>query len=413
MAPLEQEQPERERLLARLRRYPVARYPVQHATTLFHLASLQVHDGEVTPALSALHKARDLFAAAGMRLERAKSTNMLGVALREAGRLPEADEAFSTAAEEFAALAQPVEAAAAAYNLGLVRRDSGDLDAAYTAWSRARQSFHEAGHPAQAAAAAREHGASLLTSGQVAAALPLLEQAVALAERAGDLPGLGAAANALGVALLAAEDPAAAVTAFRSAAGAFPRSLRPADHAMAKANLALAHERADDPARARLAARQALAIPAVDGPVRTQARELLARLPDPARPDLLTVLDAEPIDRWSAVVREEVLRWSTAPPAQRREAVGDFVDGLLARPGETYDLAESLLSVLLELPPGPYADMVAAVVEASGSRAREETERVQAIMRSAMVRFAIPQWQRLAASFDAAATRAGQRAAWT
>lgn len=159
-------------------------------------------------------------------------------------------------------------------------------------------------------------------------------------------------------------------------------------------------------------ARQALAIPDAAEPVRAQAAELLARLPDPARPDLLTVLAGEPSEHWSAVVREEVFRWST-DAAHRRQGTAEFVDGLLSGPGDAYRLAESLLGVLLELPPDPYLDMVAALVEVSGARAPEQTERVQAIMRSAMARFAMPQWQRLAASFDAAASSAGQQAAWT
>ncbi len=68
---------------------------------------------------------------------------------------------------------------------------------------------------------------------------------------------------------------------------------------------------------------------------------------------------------------------------------------------------------MLELPPADYDALVDAVVRASAGRAPEDTERVEAVVRSAMARFAIPQWQRLAASFDAAATAAGLPARWT
>lgn len=396
---------------ARLARYPAPRYPAQHATAAFHLGATHLEHGRPTEALDALRTAFDLFARLGMRLEQSKALTMRGVALRDTGRADLAGECFERAAQIFAELSQQAEEAAARYNLGLVLQQLGDADAARSALARAFELFLLAGHPTQAGAAAREHGASLLTSGDVGSALPLLEKAAALAERNGDLPGLGLAANALGLAHLASDDAASALEAFWRAVGAFPRSMRPSEHAMVKANLALAYERAGNPARARLAARQAL-MASAELPVRLQAQQLLDRLRDGSRADLLTVLDAEPFERWPAIVRDEVLRCVEAGPAELSRALNDVVDSFLDRPGTSYDLAESLLAVVLELPPGPYGDLVTAIVRAAGARPDGDGERVRAVMASAMARFAIPQWQRLASSLNAAAAAAGQPTNW-
>ncbi|MDP9397431.1 MAG: hypothetical protein M3P96_06210, partial [Actinomycetota bacterium] len=157
----------------------------------------------------------------------------------------------------------------------------------------------------------------------------------------------------------------------------------------------------------------ALAVPGAAAPVRAQAQQLLGRLPGPAHEDLLVVLDEEPRQHWPGVVREEVLRLGDVPARERLAGMTGFVDGLLRRPDSAYELAQSLLHVLLELPPAPYEDMVTAVVLATAGRPGPETGRVQAVVRSAMARFPVPQWQRLAATFDAAATRAGSPAGWT
>lgn len=405
-------QTEQEVLLERLGRFPAERYPVQHATTQFHLGSVRLHAGEVASALEALAVARDIFSAAQMRLESAKATVMLGAALRSAGRLDEAAAAFMSAGQALDGLDQPAEQAAAAYNLGLVLQDSGDLAGAHAAWSRAREIFQAAGYPAQAAAAARDHGASLLASGQPDDALPLLAQALDLAERAGDEPGAGAAANALGLAHLAAEDSVAAIDALRRALAASPRSVRPEQWAMAKANLALAHEHAGDRPRARLAARQALGLTNAAGAVRTQAQQLLARLPGGPSEDLLAVLDAEHADEWGGVIREELVLAADLPAGQRLSVLSGFLDGVLERPPAAYDLAESLLQILLELPPRPYDLLVPAVVEAVAGRSEDDTARLRAVICSAMARFAIPQWQRLAGSLNAAARALGEPATW-
>jgi tetratricopeptide (TPR) repeat protein len=405
-------QPRQESLVDKLARYPVDRYPVQHATAQFHLGSALLQTGETAPALEALTVAGRVFARAGMPLETGKATVMLGVGLRAAGRLEEAAEAFSTAGEILAAADSPVEQAAAAYNLGLVLQDRHDLDGARAAWSRARELFLAAGYPAQAGAAARDHGASLLTSGNVPEALALLEQAAALAERAGDDPGTAAAANVLGLAHLAGGDAVSAVAVLRRALAFVPRSVRPADHAMVKANLALAHEQAGDRSRARLAALQAAATPSAAAPVRAQAQQVLCRLPGDASGDLLSVLDGEPREQWVLTVREEVLRAAELPRAGRGDVVRGFLDGVLARPEASYALAQTLLSVLLELPPRTYTLLVESVVAACAGRPADEDERLRAVLGSAMARFAMPQWQRLAASLNAAAEAAHQPATW-
>ncbi len=403
---------ERDALRERLAQHPPDRYPAQHATTQFHLGALLLRVGETAPALDALAVAREVFGRIGMRVEHAKAGMMLGVGLREAGRGPEAEAALDTAVLELAALDQHAEQAAATYNLGLVRAGLGRRDDAHAAWAQARDLFLQVGYPAQAAAAARDHGGSLLTGGDAPAAIELLERAVRLAETAGDLAGVGAAANALGLARLACGQPGSAAEALRAAVGAFPRGVRPAEHAMAKANLALAYAGADLPARARLAALQALAVPQADAPVRAQASALLGRLPGDPTQDLQTVLSDTPPEQWAAVLREEVLRAVELRGGQRQALLRGMLDGLLTRPGQAHDLAESLLQVVVELPPRPYAQVVAALVLGSSGRPKDQTTRLHAVIGSAMARFAIPQWQRLAAALNEAAAAAGQPQAW-
>ncbi len=405
-------QPPGEDLSARLARFPVARYPVQHATTQFHLGTMRLAAGDVPAALEALTVSRDVFARVGMRLEHAKATNMLGVALRSAGRRAEARAAFEQAVAEFAGVDSGAESAAAAYNLGLVCADLGDRTSARAAWERARALFLVAGHAARAGAATREWGAALLADGQVDEAQRLLAEAVELADQGGDTDGYGAAANVLGLAHLAAGRPHDAVEVLRRALGAFPRGTRPGENAMAKANLALAHEQVGDGARARLAARQALALAAASAPVRAQAHEVLTRIPGRADADLLTVLDDEVPERWPFVLREELLRLLDSPPGELIAVVRGVLDRILHRPASSYALAQALLQVVLELPPQPYAQVLDAVVAGCAGRPEEETERLRGVLGSAMARFAIPQWQRLAASLNAGSARAGMAATW-
>lgn len=402
---------EPEELTARLRRFPADRYPVQHATTQFHLGSERLHAGDPGAALIALAAASTAFARAGMRLEQAKAEVMLGIGLRAVHRWDEAAVTFDRAEALLAELQQPAEGAAAAYNLGLVRQDQGDLEGACAAWQRARELFLAAGQLAQAAAAARDHGALLLAAGQAPAALPLLEQAVNLAERGGDNPGLGAAANVLGLTRLALGDVDGTVSALRCALGCFPRTLRPAEHAMVRANLAVAHEQAGDRPRARLAARQSLALAAAAAPVRAQAQQLLERL-GAGTGDLWGVIDDESAEGRLGLLRDELAAALETPGPQCDALVRDLLDGLLSRPGRCYELAETLVQVVLELPPRPFGRVVDALVAGCAGRSEEAADRVRAVLGSGMARFALPQWQRLLAALNYAAQSAGQPAAW-
>lgn len=398
-------------LAARLGRYPPDRYPVQYATVQFHLGCQRLHGGQYGGATSALVAARDGFALAGMELEMAKATMMLGIALRARRDLVPAADCFRQAGSALERLAQPLEHAAAAYNLGLVLADLGDADGAHHAWEQARVRFESAGQPGRASAAARDHGASLLTTGQIQRALPLLTQAYTLAEQAGDSAAMGAAANALGLARLASGEPAAAVRVLRRGRGTFARSLWPAEHAMLTANLALALEAAGQLPWARLAARQAGANPAAAAPVRAQAQEILQRHPGDPAADLLGVLDSDPTSA-AEVLRDEVTRSLDLSAAERCGLIGAFLDGLLVRPGVAYDLAESFIGVILELPPRSFNLLVDAIVAASAHRGAAEVDRMQAIMGSAMARFAMPQWQRLVACLNEAAREAALPGAW-
>ena len=410
MPPLDEQIAE---LSGRLTRYPPQRYPVQHATTQFHLGTALLQADRVPEALAALSTAEQGFAKAGLALERAKAANMRAVGLRTAGRPDQAAEAFSFAVNEFSALGRGLEAAAASYNLGLACGDSGDLAGAGQAFTRAAELFSAAGRGAEAAAAAREHGTLLLTSGEVAAAVEMLEPAVELAFRSGDMAGAGATANALGLAHLAAAQATAAAASFRDALGAHPRSVRPVEHAMAKANLALALERAGDTARSRLAARQALGIGSAPAAVCSQAQQVLQRLPPATGAELFDVLEDTPPDSWVALVREEVLWWADASPTARAGAASAWVEGQLRRPGRGAQFAESLLGALLELPPAAFQVVVKSIVLAAADRSLDDAQAFRAGVRSGMARFALPQWQRLAAAFDAASAELGVAAQWS
>lgn len=390
--------PEQESPDARVRRYPLERYPVQHATAQFHLGAARLAAGDPEAAVAAFTSARRVFARAGLGLEVVKATNMMGIARQEAGRAAEAAAAFRAAREGFATLGKPAEEAAASFNLGLALRNCDDLDGARAAWTAARERFLGVGREAQAAACARELGALLLAV-DPAAAEPLLEEATALAERAGDLPALGASSNVLGLAFLALGRPAAATEAFQRALAAFPRSVRPEEYAMAKVNLALAYAQTGQQARARLVARQALAVPGGARPVRDQARRLLAQLPDTTGDDLLAALDEDPPARWPGTMRDEVLRLLDSPPADRQSAVASLLTASVSRPGWGRGLVQTLLDVLLELPPAAYDVMARALITAAASCPPEQAEGLRAVLLSAMARFPLPQWERLARTF--------------
>lgn len=365
-------------LEARLDRYPADRYPVQHATTRFHLGALLADVGRAEDAAASLATSVKLFGRSGMPVERAKALNALGAALRLLGDETHAAAAFVAAAQAFREAGLAAEEAAALYNLGLVNRDPGALRGA-------RERFAAAGERRAEAAAARELGTLLFEQGALAEAEAALADAVDLAERAGDLAGLGGGANARGLVQLAGEQPQAAVASFRAAAGAHPRGVRPAEHAMAKANLALAHEHADDAPRARLAAKQALAVAEAPQPVRAQAQAVLSRLA-PAVGDLVTVLAGEPETQRLAVVREELVRWSECDPDELDREAESWVASAPA------ELTEPLLGALLELPPVSMQRIADALTACGDYRFRNAVERAAA-------RFPPPQLLRLEQAF--------------
>jgi tetratricopeptide (TPR) repeat protein len=387
----------------RVARYPAERYPVQHATAQFHLGVALTNAGAPEEGRRALERAVDLFAQAGLAAERAKALNALGAALRDVGDAEGAARAFAEAAEAFAERQLPLEEAAALFNVGLVRRDPEPL-------RRARALFEEGNAVAQTAAAARELGAVLLELGEVEEAAAALDEAATLADRAGDEAGRGGAANALGLARLAAGRTNEAVELFRAAAAAHPRSVRPAEFAMAKANLALAYEQAGDAPRARLAARQALGIASVRVPVAVaaQAEGVLARL-GPIGDDLGLVLEAAPAEQRAAIVREEVVRSSDAPPAQRSLDGVFWVETQLARP----ELAEPWLAALLELPPPAMEDVIRSVLAALPGRTPAHAERFRLDVVAATARFHVPQLERLRATFERMAAELGQDETWS
>jgi tetratricopeptide (TPR) repeat protein len=399
-------------LRRRLARFPAHRYPIQHATAQFHLGVALLDCGRLDEAGRALQVAAEIFPADHLPAEHGRAVNALGAALRLSGRLSDAASAFRRAAAAFAASGDALEEGAAAFNLGLVARQLEDQAAAVEAFGRARELLDASAVPAEAAAAAREHGATLLAAGDLGPAGDALEHALDLASRAGDRRGVADALNALGLVRLGQGRFADAADAFRTAAGAHPRSIRPAEHAMAKANLAVACERAGDVVLARLAARQALAAPETPDAVAAQAGAVLQRLGDPAG-DLVTALDDQPVDRWPALVREELLRWVDEAEDERRAEAAGWVAGQLARPAVATTVADAVLGALLELPPAAMETVVVATLEALAAMDAEDRARFRSQTSRAMAGFPLPQETRLRATFNAHAADHGGQPQWT
>ncbi|MEP6476441.1 MAG: tetratricopeptide repeat protein [Actinomycetota bacterium] len=395
----------------RIRRYPSATYPVQHATAQFHLGVALTQATRLREAEDALLAAARLFDPDRLAVEHGKTLNSLGAVQRMQGRLEDAAATFARAAEIFERSRSEAERGAAVFNLGLVRREQDDPTGAARSFREARSVFDAGRLPIQAAAAARELGGSLLATGDLEAALEHLEEAVTLADGAGDQAGSGASANALGLVHMAAGRLPDAVDSFRAAAAAHPRSVRAHDFAMAKANLALAYERAGDSPRARLAALQALGIEEASPAVRTQASGVIARLGNEPG-DLIGVLDQETRDRWPAIVREDLALWADAPPARQRAEWTAWVDGQLARPHTAVDLAETWLGALLELPPASMEGLVRSVIQALAQRTTSDRERFRADVKRAMARFHVPQLMRLEATFNLLASELGPESGW-
>ena len=396
-------------LTNRLGHYPPARYPVQHATTQFHLGQALLQAGRTQDATAALRVSIQQFPPA-MVIERAKVLNLLGAALRAGGHLEMAAAAFTNAAEVFAQQELWSEQGAALFNLGLVQRDSGDPQAAAGSFAKAQARFTP-GPPGPQAAAAVHLGKALLEVGEIEAATASLERAVELGDRTGDLETIGVASNALGLAHHAAGRTDAAVAALRAAVAAHPRSIRPAEFAMAKANLALAYDAVGAPAEARLAARQALAADP-PAPVRDQARAVLDRAGCPAGSDLLDVLDRAPDDEWNTTVRDELVRWTAARPDERAGEVRAWIGGLARRADSRDALIHVWLSALIELPPADLERLAAAVVHAGADVDAETFTSFRSALDRQVAWFPVPQMLRLRNLFEPC-DQPDQEGAWS
>ena len=399
-------------LRERLRRHPADVRPLQHATAQFHLGTVLLGDGAVDDAEAAFAEAAALFGSRGAQAEQAKALNGLGATLRTGGRPGLAARAFAHAAQAFAAAGLPLEEGAARYNLGVALREEGRSAEATDELRLSVELLDPERVPAQAAASAREHGVTLLMLGDLEQAERVLADAVALAEGARDEVARGAAANALGLALLSGGRPVDAAEWFVTAAAANPRGVRPAAFAMAKANLALACDQSGAPAQARLAARQALGVPTVAEPVRSQAEELLQRLGD-AKEDLRVVLETEATDDGRArIVREELRRAADLTEAALADDMRPWIHAHTASELDPVAVAELWLGGLLELPPDELERIARAAVAASMDFDDEARETFRVAVTRAMARFHVPQMMRLQDIFTSAADAVGDAEAW-
>lgn len=399
-----------EELARRIERHPPDRFPVQHATAQFHLGTALAGAGRLDEAGAALAVACRLFRPEQLPAEHAKAANAQGAVQRMAGRLDEAAASFGRAADLFRQVGLGLEEGAARFNLGLVERERGGAGAV-DAFEQARRLLDPERVPGQAAAAARELGGALVSAGRSDEAVAVLEPAVGLATRAGDRAGMGGTANVLGLAHLGAGRTAEALAAFEQALAAHPRRVRPDGYAMAKANMALALEAAGQVARARLAALQALGTPGAPAAVRAQAAAVLERTAT-GPGAVWDVVDDTELERWPAVVREELMRWVDAPPAERAAEVAAWAEGQLARPVQAEDLAWSFLAGLLEVPPDSFELLVGATVDVVAVMGPDEQQRFASPCSRAMARFPVPQLLRLKDSFAAAGAERGVTATW-
>ena len=395
-------------LRRRMDRHPADRYPVQHATACFHLGTVLTDAGRFEEAQEPLRRAEELFGT-HLPVEQAKARNALGAAQRGAGRHAAAADSFRRAADAFRDHRRRQEAGAAWFNLGLVERERRRRQAAAEAFRTARELLEEDAEPAVAGAAARELGSLLLEQGELDVARQETTAAVELARRIGDHAAVGLASNVLGLVELAADDADAAVEAFRTAAAAQPRTVRPEGHAVATANLALAHERLGERVQARVAARRALAL-VVDGPVHEQAREVLGRLGDPAG-DLARVMEWEPTERWSELMRDELARWADADRESRQREAGAWIAAQTAAE-DPVGHAVVLVGGLLELPPRQLQQVVDGLLDAWAVRDEEAREAFRNQLSRAVVRFHVPQWMRLRSVLEASARAHGDAEAW-
>lgn len=400
-------------LQARLSRYPPDRYPVQHATTRFHLGTHHLHAGRITDALEQLQAALDGFAPEALTVERAKTINMIGIARREQGDLDGAHQTFQIAADLFAAAGEVAEEAAACFNRGLIHRQLEELPQAIDCFTAAVAGFDTADTPQQTGAAARELAGCLVESDRPSEATQVLRPSIEDADARGDLAAIGAAANVLGLALLALDRNDDAVTAFTQAVAANPRSLRPTEHATAKANLALALE-PDDPVAAAVAARQAAGVPQAAPVSRAQAQTILNRMdasPTGAA-DLLTLLDTASTTTRIRHWRDEQARWLDADQTTRTAEARMFLQEVSARP-DTVDHLEAWFNVALEQPPDQMNTLLDAFLTATDDLNDDEAHTLHSVVSRVLPRFAMPQWMRLRDTLNHLADANGHRGGWS
>lgn len=375
-----------------LDRFPRDRYPIKHASIQRKIAHELAVEGSLIEAEAALRSALEIYGAE-LPVERAHTLNALGSVLRDGGRPDEAAIVFQEALDLLGERATRGDLGMSHYNLGLVQAQLGLREAAIDSLRQAVAHLDSRATPAQSAAARRELGSALLVEGRPAAAIGELETAAHLAARGGDRVGLGAAANLLGLARLALGDGEGAVAAFAESASAHALTVRPEGHAMAKANAALAYEALGDSHRARQCAQQALSLPQAARAVIDQANAVLDRLGHLYH--LHVVLDTEPQETWSGVLRDEVRHWVRCEEDKRGELIRDWVVGQLERPGTAVERCAALFDALLELPPEAFGTVtkqmrarLAAIDEAKADLFRSHAARAAA-------RFRLPQMQRL------------------
>jgi hypothetical protein len=79
---------------------------------------------------------------------------------------------------------------------------------------------------------------------------------------------------------------------------------------------------------------------------------------------------------------------------------------------EPVEVAELLLSGLLELPPDAFEQLIDAAVGAATTSADADRDAFREAVSRAMARFHVPQWMRLQDAFARAAERTGDLGPW-
>lgn len=384
-------------LRRRLRERPADRFPIDHATTRYHLGVALAARDDLDGAEESLVEAAHLFEGR-LPAEWAKVLNALGAILRARGRPGAAEDAFGHAARVFGEQGLALDEAAAWFNLGLVTLDQGAVETARQWFEQAAGGFPADTAPLQRSAALREQGGAVLVLGRAEEALPLLQEARRLAETEPHPDTVAAASNVAGIALLELDRVDDARSSFAAAVANAPPGTRPEMQAMARANLALAYQLAGDRHRARLLARQVLTMPAAVAAVVDQAHEIIARVGD--RPGgFVRLLLETPDEERIPLTRAEMARWLRLDDRRRTREVGAWIDEQPSDRTSRASIAEPWLATLLELPPSDLTALADAVDTALRDRPAEDAEAFRTGVSAAMIRFHEPQWRRLRVAF--------------